>query len=109
MLPRSARTVSDWPIEEASLRFFNAVVLEARALELLSDEHFGVDGTLIEAWASMKSFRPKDGGGSGPDAGGDRNFKAERRRNDTHASTTDPEAKLLRKTLGKEAQAVLCR
>jgi hypothetical protein len=79
-------------------------VREARALELLSDEHFGVDGTLIEAWASMKPFRPKDGGGSGPDAGGDRNFKGERRRNDTHASTTDPEAKLLRKALGKEAK-----
>ena len=80
------------------------MVREARALELLSDEHFSVDGTLIEAWASMKSFRPKDGGGSGPDAGGDRNFKGERRRNDTHARSTDPEAKLLRKSLGKEAK-----
>ncbi len=90
--------------EEVALKFFDAVVREARALELLSDEHFSVDGTLIEAWASMKSFRPKDGGGSGPDAGGDRNFKGERRRNDTHASTTDPEAKLLRKALGKEAK-----
>ena len=90
--------------EEVALRFFDAVVREARALELLSDEHFSVDGTLIEAWASMKSFRPKDGGGSGPDAGGDRDFKGERRRNETHASTTDPEAKLLRKALGKEAK-----
>jgi len=90
--------------EDVALRFFDAVVREARALELLSDEHFSVDGTLIEAWASMKSFRPKDGGGSGPDAGGDRNFKGEQRRNDTHASTTDPEAKLLRKSLGKEAR-----
>src|SRR5271157_488686 len=71
--------------EEVALRFFDAVVREARALELLSDEHFSVDGTLIEAWASMKSFRPKDGGGSGPDAGGDRDFKGERRSNDTHA------------------------
>ena len=90
--------------EEVARKFFDAVVREARALQLLSDEHFSVDGTLIEAWASMKSFRPKDGGGSGPDAGGDRNFKGERRRNDTHASTSDPEAKLLRKALGKEAK-----
>ena len=90
--------------EEVALKFFDAVVREARALELLSDEHFSVDGTLIEAWASMKSFRPKDGGGSGPDAGGDRDFKGERRRNDTHASTTDPESRLLRKSLGKEAK-----
>ena len=90
--------------EDVALKFFDAVVREARALELLSDEHFSVDGTLIEAWASMKSFRPKDGGGSGPDAGGDRDFKGEKRRNDTHASTTDPEAKLLRKALGKVAK-----
>jgi Transposase domain (DUF772) len=55
--------------EEVALRFFDA-------LELLSDEHFSVDGTLIEAWASLKSFRPKDGGGSGPDAGGDRTSRA---------------------------------
>ena len=90
--------------EEVALKFFDAVVCQARALQLLSDEHFSVDGTLIEAWASLKSFRPKDGGGSGPDAGGDRNFKGERRRNDTHASTSDPESKLLRKALGKEAK-----
>jgi transposase len=90
--------------EEVALRFFDAVVREARRLELLSDEHFSVDGTLIEAWASMKSYRPKDGGGSGPDAGGERDFKGERRRNDTHESTTDPEAKLKRKGPGKEAK-----
>ena len=90
--------------EEVALKFFDAVVREARRLELLSDEHFSVDGTLIEAWASMKSFRPRDGGGSGPDAGGDRNFKGEERRNDTHTSTTDPQAKLLRKGPGKEAK-----
>jgi transposase len=90
--------------EEVAVKFFDAVVREARRLKLLSDEHFSVDGTLIEAWASMKSFRPKDGGGSGPDAGGDRDFKGERRRNDTHESTTDPEAKLLRKGPGKEAK-----
>ena len=80
--------------EQVALRFFDAVVREARRLDLLSDEHFSVDGSLIEAWASLKSFRPKDGGGSPPDAAGDRDFKGERRRNGTHASTTDPEAKL---------------
>lgn len=90
--------------EEVALKFFDAVVREARRLELLSDEHFSVDGTLIEAWASMKSYQRKDGGGSGPDGGGDRDFKGERRSNDTHASTTDPEAKLLRKGPGKEAK-----
>ena len=64
--------------EDVALKFFDAVVREARVLELLSDEHFSVDGTLIEAWASMKSFRPKDGGGSGPDAGGDHHHVADR-------------------------------
>lgn len=90
--------------EEIALKFFDAVVREARRLDLLCDEHFSVDGTLIEAWASMKSYQRKDGGGSGPDAGGDRDYKGERRSNDTHASTTDPESKLLRKGLGKEAK-----
>jgi transposase len=90
--------------EEIALKFFDAVVREARRLDLLSDEHFSVDGTLIEAWASLKSYRPKDGGGSGPDGGGERDFKGERRRNDTHQSTTDAEAKLKRKGLGKEAK-----
>jgi transposase len=90
--------------EQIALKFFDAVVREARRLNLLSDEHFSVDGTLIEAWASLKSYRPKDGGGSGPDGGGDRDFKGERRRNETHQSTTDGEAKLKRKGLGKEAK-----
>ena len=63
---------------------------------LLSDEHFSVDGTLIQAWASMKSFRPKDGSGEPPAPGrnGERDFHGERRANDTHRSTTDPEARL---------------
>jgi transposase len=90
--------------EEVAVKFFDAVVREARRLELLSDEHFSVDGTLIEAWASMRSYRPKDGGGSGPDGGGERDYKGEQRRNDTHESTTDPEAKLKRKGVGKEAK-----
>ena len=74
--------------------------------ELLSDEHFSVDGTQIQAWASMKSFRPKDGSGEPPDPGrnGERDFRGEKPSNDTHASTTDPEAKLHRKGAGKEAK-----
>lgn len=86
--------------------FFQAVLGQAREAGLLSDEHFTVDGTLIEAWASHKSFRPKDGGGNG--SGGrqpsERDFHGERRKNDTHASTTDPEARLFRKGKGKESK-----
>ena len=65
---------------------------------LLSDEHFSVDGTQIAAWASMKSFRAKDGSGDPPGAGrnGERDFHGEKRSNATHASTTDPEAQLYR-------------
>jgi transposase len=92
---------------EIAESFFEAVLDQAREAGLLSDEHFTVDGTLIEAWAGQKSFRPKDedGGSSsgGPLAGG-RDFHGERRKNDTHASTTDPEARLLRKGPGKEAK-----
>jgi hypothetical protein len=77
--------------------------------KLLSSEHFSVDGTLIEAWASMKSFIPKDGGDppSGKGDGGrnaERDFRGEKRTNDTHCSTTDPDARLFRKGLGKEAK-----
>jgi hypothetical protein len=66
---------------------------------LLSSEHFSVDGTLIEAWASMKSFRPKDCSGAPPAPGrnGERDFHGEKRGNVTHASTTDPDARLFRK------------
>jgi hypothetical protein len=73
---------------------------------LLSSEHFSVDGTLLEAWASPKSFRPKDGSGEPPDPGrnGERDFHGEPRRNDTHASSTDAEARLFRKGPGKEAR-----
>ena len=87
-------------------RFFEEVLGVAREAELLSDEHFTVDGTLIEAWASMKSFRPKDEPHDGPlDPGNDGvNFRGEKRVNDTHASTTDPEARLMRKGPGKEAK-----
>jgi transposase len=91
---------------DCAQRFFDAVVREARSQELLSDEHFTVDGTLIEAWASMKSFKRKDGppSDSGPDDQGMVDFKGEKRSNATHASTTDPEAKLKRKGPGKESK-----
>ena len=74
--------------------------------KLLSNEHFSVDGTLVDAWASMKSFRPKDGSGEPPSAGrnGERNFHKEKRSNETHASTTDPDAKLYRKAAGRESR-----
>ena len=93
-------------------KFLAAVLAQPRVEALLSDDHFSVDGTLIEAWASMKSFRPKDDtSGDGPSdtaTGGGRNaerdFHGERRSNDTHASTTDPQARLYRKGRGKEAR-----
>ena len=77
-------------------RFFRVVVDQARRAKLLSDEHFSVDGTLIQAWASMKRFRPKDGSGPGPGPGrsSERDFHGEKRSNDTHALQTDPEALL---------------
>jgi transposase len=92
---------------EVAEGFFQAVLAEAREAGLLSDEHFTVDGTLIEAWAGHKSFRPKDeggGGGSGGPRGTERDFHGERRKNETHASTTDPESRLFRKGQGKEAR-----
>jgi transposase len=84
---------------EIAQAFFAHTVLLAKVGELVSDDHFSVDGTLLEAWASHKSFRPKDGsGGDGQD------FHGEQRRNDTHASTTDPDARLMRKGKGREAK-----
>ena len=87
--------------------FFRAIVEEARRRRLLSDEHFTVDGTLLEAWASMKSFRPK-GGDTPPSEDGGRNpevnFRGERRANESHASTTDSEVRLARKGPGREAR-----
>jgi transposase len=91
---------------EIAAKFLRAVLAQPEVKALLSDEHFSVDGTLIQAWASMKSFRPKDGSGEPPDPGrnGERDFHGERRTNETHASTTDPEARLFRKGRGKEAK-----
>ena len=87
-------------------QFLAAVLSQDKVKHLLSSEHFSVDGTLLEAWASPKSFRPKDGSGEppGPGRNGERDFHGERRRNDTHASTTDPDARLFRKGPGKEAR-----
>jgi transposase len=87
--------------------FFDAVIDQARQADLLSDEHFTVDGTLLEAWASLKSFQRKDGGPAAPpdDPGNATvNFHGESRRNDTHQSTTDPDAVLARKGPGREAK-----
>ena len=92
---------------EIAAAFFEAVQTHARAAGLLSDEHFTVDGTQLEAWASLKSFRCVDAAESDPpdDPGNPTvNFHGERRRNDTHQSTTDPEAMLHRKGTGKEAK-----
>ena len=91
---------------EVATKFLAAVVGQARGPNLLSDEHFSVDGTLIEAWASMKSFKPKDDGGGppGPGRNGERDFRGEKRSNRTHASTTDPQAKLYRKANGQSSR-----
>jgi transposase len=108
---------------DVAAAFFDAVLDEARRRNLLSDEHFTVDGTLLESWASMKSFRPKKQPATGehqptepgeppdddpPVTSGGRNpgvdFHGEKRSNATHASTTDPDARLMRKGKGKEAK-----
>jgi len=94
---------------EVAQRFFDAVVTAARREGLLSDEHFTVDGTLIEAWASLKSVKPKAAPAPPPpdDPGNPTvNFHGERRTNATHQSTTDPEARLARK--GQRKEAKLC-
>jgi transposase len=93
---------------EIAAKFMTAVLDQPRVKRLLSTDHFSVDGTLIEAWASMKSFKPKDGSDEPPLSDGGRNaeanFHGQKRSNETHASTTDPDAKLYRKGAGKEAK-----
>ena len=91
-------------------QFFQLVLTQARAADLLSDEHFSVDGTLIEAWASHKSFQRKDQPGPVPDDSGNPtvDFHGEKRSNDTHESTTDPDARLARKSGGHEAKLAYC-
>jgi transposase len=106
---------------DIAAKFLAAVLGQPRVKRLLSSEHFSVDGTLIEAWASMKSFKPRDGSDEPPASGGGRNqeagsvaarqgrnqeadFHGRKRSNQTHASTTDPDARLYRKGPGKEAR-----
>lgn len=90
---------------EVAHRFLQAVVSRAKKARLMSADHFSVDGTLIEAWASMKSFRPKDEDKNDRgDGNGWADFRGEKRSNDTHESTTDPESKLMRKGNGREAK-----
>ena len=107
---------------DVAAKFLSAVMGQSRVKVLLSDEHFSVDGTLIEAWASMKSFKPKgsvepddnnDSGGPGAEQGveprpqgrnAERNFRGEKRSNATHASITDPDARLFKKARGQAAK-----
>lgn len=93
---------------DIAAKFLAAVLAQPRVKRLLSSDHFSVDGTLIEAWASMKSVRPKNGSDNPPAEGGGRNqeadFHGQKRTNETHASTTDPQARLYKKGKGKEAK-----
>src|SRR5579883_800676 len=86
--------------------FLAALLAAPKVKRLLSHEHFSVDGTLLKAWASMKSFRPKDGSGPPPEGGrnGEQDFRGEKRSNETHESTTDPDARLYRKARGQESR-----
>ena len=93
---------------DIAAKFLAAVLAQPKVKKLLSSDHFSVDGTLIEAWASMKSVKPKDGSGEPPARGGGRNaeadFHGQKRSNVTHASSTDPDARLYRKGKGKETK-----
>src|ERR1700751_948056 len=91
---------------DVAAQFLAAVLAQDKGKALLSSEHFSVDGTLLEAWGSLKSFRAKDGSGDppGPGRNGERDFHGQKPSNATHASSTDPEAQLSRKGHGKEAK-----
>ena len=93
---------------DIAAKFLAAVLTQPKIKRLLSSEHFSVDGTLVEAWASLKSLRPRDGGEDGPPTGTGRNgevdFHGQKRSNDTHVSASDPDAKLYRKGPGMEAK-----
>ena len=91
---------------EVAERFLAAIVKHAQKKKLLSSEHFSVDGTLIEAWASLKSFRPKDEPPG--DSGGWSEFRGTNRTNSTHESKTDPDARLFRKSYGQQAKLTYC-
>jgi transposase len=92
--------------EAVAAEFLAEVARLAQAKQLMSDEHFSVDGTLLQAWASHKSFRPKDGppGGDGGHRNAQADFKGERRSNETHSSTSDPDARLFRKSNNTASQ-----
>ena len=96
---------------DIAAKFLSAVLAQPKVKKLLSSDHFSVDGTLIEAWASMKSVKPKDGSGEPPAGGVGRNaeadFHGQKRTNDTHASTTDPDARLYKKGQGQGGEAML--
>ena len=96
---------------DIAAKFLAAVLAQPKVKKLLSSDHFSVDGTLIEAWASMKSVKPKDGSGEPSAQGGGRNaeadFHGQKRLNDTHASTTDPDARLYRKGKRQGDEALL--
>jgi IS5 family transposase len=91
---------------EVAQEFLSALLSLPKVRHLLSSDHFSLDGTLITAWASMKSFRPKDGSGEPPTPGrnGERNFRRETRSNETHRSATDPDARLYRKGDGQASR-----
>src|SRR6201982_3202739 len=92
---------------EIAAKFLNALLAQPKVKRLLSSDHFSVDGTLIEAWASIKSFRKKDGSDKdedGPGRNAERSFHKEKRSNETHASTTDPELRLYKKGDGHPAK-----
>jgi len=91
---------------DVAAKFLEAVLSHRRVRRFLSNDHFSVDGTLIEAWASMKSVRAKDGSDKppGPGRNGGKDFRGLKPRNDTHASTSDPEARLYRKGRGRETK-----
>ena len=91
---------------DVAAKFLAAVLRHPKVTRFLSDEHFSVDGTLVEAWASLKSFRAKDGSDEPPAPGrnGERDFHNEKRSNETHASTTDPDARLYRKGSSQAAK-----
>src|SRR3989454_10681725 len=89
---------------EVFTKFMTKLLNHPQVKPLLSDEHFTVDGTLIEAWASHKSFRPKDGTGKPAGPGGEVDFRGEKRKNETHESSTDPDARLYTKSSGSQAK-----
>jgi len=92
---------------EIAAKFLRAVLAQPKVKRLISSDHFSVDVTLIEAWASLKSFRRKDGGDNDPEGPGrnaERGFHKEKRSNETHQSTTDPEARLYKKGHGQPAR-----